>query len=607
MNPWIRPLQPKGGKAAHPENFAPFNAPGEEGQGDVLPLFPGHGGNGRRSLPWIPRASVPVSPLREEAPPDGLSCPAEGIRETGTGLEWDEIAATELGTNGNYLPKAWPAEPSEASGRRGWSEGTRLPAIGLALLFTSILALGGFFFYSLQETRTQLQRTEERIQATEARNHLSEQRVRRAEEQFRTARSDLEGAISRLEARQTFTASQMDAKLQREFEGLRQETQRRLSDLMLQGTREEQRREQEALTRLDAFQRDFSARLYGDYDQLKQRHERLFNDLTSRANSARSNEEVFREAFYHARKATVFIRTEYLVRDERTGTTEKITGFGTGFLVSPEGLGVTAQHVVFPWRYDPRLILSENLGLVRVLEESLRITMWLTDRRVVDSSRQPPRFFPENGYRFAPDHDQVRILFVGKPELQTTHVPSPFGPYPIKTPKLGSSDLAVFQIRDVGRRFPTVELSTATPEAAPLDHVMVVGYPLSRLPEGLANPQPSVGRVRRVTKDNLELDSPLHPGNSGGPVLDRQGRVIGLASAILDSPVYGLAVRAEAIRKAIEQVRADLRAEQQRLTAMGCYHGPIDGIAGRQTWRARRCAEVSPGDAPSTELRPATR
>ena len=79
-------------------------------------------------------------------------------------------------------------------------------------------------------------------------------------------------------------------------------------------------------------------------------------------------------------------------------------------------------------------------------------------------------------------------------------------------------------------------------------------------------------------------------------MLDRQGRVIGLASAVLDSPVYGLAVRAEAIRKAIEQVRADLQAEQKLLTAMGCYHGPIDGIAGRQTWQARRCAEVAPED-----------
>ena len=59
MDPWLRPLQPKGGKAAQPENFTPFNAPGEEGQGDVLPLFPGHGENGRRSLSWIPRESVP--------------------------------------------------------------------------------------------------------------------------------------------------------------------------------------------------------------------------------------------------------------------------------------------------------------------------------------------------------------------------------------------------------------------------------------------------------------------------------------------------------------------------------------------------------------------
>ena len=163
MNPWIRPMQPKGGKAAQPEQFAPFNAPGEEGQGDVLPLFPGPGENGRRSLPWIPRASALVSPLKEKAPPHGLSHPAEGMGETGTGSEWDEFAASDWGTNANPLPKARAAHPPGASGRRGWSGGTRLLAIGLALLLTSSLVLGGFFYNFLQKTRSQLQRAKEQV------------------------------------------------------------------------------------------------------------------------------------------------------------------------------------------------------------------------------------------------------------------------------------------------------------------------------------------------------------------------------------------------------------------------------------------------------------
>ncbi len=156
-------------------------------------------------------------------------------------------------------------------------------------------------------------------------------------------------------------------------------------------------------------------------------------------------------------------------------------------------------------------------------------------------------------------------------------------------PKFGKSDLVVFQVLDFSRRFPHVQLPGKGAGVTALDEIMVIGYPLSRLRNGVAAPQPSRGRVRRVGHDILELDSPLHPGNSGGPILDRHGRAIGLASAILDSPVYGIAVKGEDLRAAWSSIRVSIREEQVRLKALGCNPGPLDGIPGRRTWEARRC------------------
>ena len=69
------------------------------------------------------------------------------------------------------------------------------------------------------------------------------------------------------------------------------------------------------------------------------------------------------------------------------------------------------------------------------------------------------------------------------------------------------------------------------------------------------------------------------------------GETIGLDSDILDSPVYGLAIRAEDLRRAWEQVKNQIRTRQRQLKRMGCDPGPIDGIPGKQTLDARICEQ----------------
>jgi S1-C subfamily serine protease len=120
--------------------------------------------------------------------------------------------------------------------------------------------------------------------------------------------------------------------------------------------------------------------------------------------------------------------------------------------------------------------------------------------------------------------------------------------------------------------------------------VMVVGYPLSRLQDGRAVPQAAAGRVRRAGGEMLELDAALHPGNSGGPVLGLDGRVVGMASAILDSPVYGLALPEPELEAARQAAQQSTLAQQRHLRALGCYAGPMDGVPGSATLAALPCS-----------------
>ena len=162
----------------------------------------------------------------------------------------------------------------------------------------------------------------------------------------------------------------------------------------------------------------------------------------------------------------------------------------------------------------------------------------------------------------------------------------------VEVPKLGPTDIGVFQVLDFDRIFVFIPAEQSEPETATLDEVLVAGYPLSRLQGGYAIPQASRGIVRRAGKEIVELDSSIHPGLSGGPILNRSGGLVGMAVGLVDSPAYGIAVRAQHLREALDQARALVRAEQNRLAELGCDPGARDGWIGLRTWRAFRCEEA---------------
>ncbi len=103
------------------------------------------------------------------------------------------------------------------------------------------------------------------------------------------------------------------------------------------------------------------------------------------------------------------------------------------------------------------------------------------------------------------------------------------------------SDLAILRLADA-RGLPDAQLRSDPVERG--EPIVAVGYP------GGGPSTVSPGTVRGLVDgellgepaDVILIDAEIRPGNSGGPVLDMEGRVIGVVFALDAASGYGLAV-----------------------------------------------------------------
>jgi S1-C subfamily serine protease/regulation of enolase protein 1 (concanavalin A-like superfamily) len=111
-------------------------------------------------------------------------------------------------------------------------------------------------------------------------------------------------------------------------------------------------------------------------------------------------------------------------------------------------------------------------------------------------------------------------------------------------------DLALLKVTDVANLPEPIALDA---RAEPFETMTVYtfGFPFGeRLALGRGNPPVNVGRgqvssVRRDDRDRLTsvlLDGALNPGNSGGPVVDAKGRLVGVAKATIRGANIGFAI-----------------------------------------------------------------
>ena len=92
---------------------------------------------------------------------------------------------------------------------------------------------------------------------------------------------------------------------------------------------------------------------------------------------------------------------------------------------------------------------------------------------------------------------------------------------------------------------------------------IAIGYPLSE--ELGLEPTVSLGIISAKRDDYLQADASLNPGNSGGPLLDANGKVIGVITARVESTETGRPVTGIGFAIPISAARQDL----QSVTAAG--------------------------------------
>jgi serine protease Do len=128
------------------------------------------------------------------------------------------------------------------------------------------------------------------------------------------------------------------------------------------------------------------------------------------------------------------------------------------------------------------------------------------------------------------------------------------------------TDIALLKV-DAGRPLPHVDLADAS-SARVGDWVLAVGNPFGL--GGSVNAGIVSARGRDIQSgpydDYIQIDAPINRGNSGGPLFDAYGRVIGVNTAIY-SPTggnvgIGFAIPAETVRAVVADLRDNGRVER---------------------------------------------
>jgi hypothetical protein len=113
-----------------------------------------------------------------------------------------------------------------------------------------------------------------------------------------------------------------------------------------------------------------------------------------------------------------------------------------------------------------------------------------------------------------------------------------------------SRDLAVLKVTDIDQFPAPLDLEQKI-ELTETMTVWILGYPFGELlSERAGNPALTIGRgtissIRTDERDEMkvvQIDGDLNPGNSGGPVVDSAGRLVGVSVAKITGTRIGLAI-----------------------------------------------------------------
>ena len=231
-------------------------------------------------------------------------------------------------------------------------------------------------------------------------------------------------------------------------------------------------------------------------------------------------------------KSVAFVLTEYWLSSGESRLYQNRSE-GTAFLVDRSGYLLTNRHVACPWLEDRNFLLQvqRQLNAGNRLELGYRIFLWFEGAKAFE--RLP-------GLSQSNELEDIYSLAAAFRSDGTPHVAIVgVARSPDRTRQLIQSplkdDFAVLRIDPVPRDLVPLPLDDKMHalKIQKLSPVIALGFPLgSRTQEASINVSVTQGHVRRTFENLLQVDTSIHRGNSGGPIIDINGKVIGIASGV---------------------------------------------------------------------------
>lgn len=204
-------------------------------------------------------------------------------------------------------------------------------------------------------------------------------------------------------------------------------------------------------------------------------------------------------------------------------------GNGSGFFIDSEGHIVTNNHVV-----EEATSVEVRTYSGQVLPATVVGTDRLTDLAVLSVDIPEEEVYPLT----LADYSQVRV---GQKAIV------------LGSPMATGSDMGLDRSSSV-----TTGIISAKDRSLPIESVTRPG-------------------VNDFTVENLiQTDAAVNPGNSGGPLLNSKGEVVGVVTAILDSASgIGFAIPSEVVYQVVPQI---LQTGSMTWAFMGVSYYPIDAL-----------------------------